>query len=203
MKLYFAKGACSLASRIIINETKLPCEFESVDLAGKKTESGANFYSINPKGSVPVLITDDNETLTENAVIMQYLANAAHADNLLPAPGSFKHYRVLEWLNFVATELHKGFSPLFNPAMPLDTKEKITIPVLKGKLGYVNTQLEHSEFLTGETFTLPDAYLFVMTSWAGYFKMNLADWPHLSRHFMALRARTAIQKSLDQEGLHF
>lgn len=203
MKLYFAKGACSLASRIIVNETALPCEFEAVNLAAKKTESGNNFYSINAKGSVPVLITDDGATLTENAVIMQYLAEKASAEFLLPAPATFKHYRVLEWLNFIATELHKGFSPMFNPAIPQDFKDKLYLPIIKGKLGYVDTQLEKAEFLTGDTFTLPDAYLFVMITWAVRFKMSIDELPNLSRYFQALLQRKSIQQSLDQEGLQY
>lgn len=108
MKLYYSKGACSLAPRIIINELGVKSEFEAVDLAAKKTETGQNFLSINPKGAVPVLITNDGQTLTENAVILQYLADTNEGTELLPAFGSFKRYRVLEWLNYIATELHKG-----------------------------------------------------------------------------------------------
>lgn len=201
MKLYYSKGACSLAPRIIINEVGLTCEYESVDLINKQTQSGINFRTINPKGVVPVLITNNNEVLTENAVILQYLVESVHADKLLPQTGNFARYRVLEWLNFITTELHKSFSPLFNPAMPQEIKENLLIPFIKAKFGYVNTRLDNSAYLLGDDFTLPDAYLFVMTTWALYFKMNLADWPNLSRYFSTLCSRKSIQQSLEQEGI--
>jgi glutathione S-transferase len=201
MKLYYSKGACSLVPRIIINELGLNCEFEAVDLASKKTASGENFTMINPKGAVPVLITPDNRTLTENAVILQYLADTNKAENLLPPVGNFKRYRVLEWLNYVATELHKSFGPLFNKNLPQEFKDKFYIPMLKNKLAFVNTHLEENVYLTGDTLTLPDAYLFVMLIWAHHFKIDLNEWPGLLRYFKDLQARKSIQKSLEEEGL--
>src|SRR5690349_19217638 len=122
MKLYYSKGACSLAVRIIINEIGLQSEYEAVDLKTKKTATGQDFLKINPKGSVPVIQTDEKQILTENAVIQQYLADTNKATQLLPALGNFERYRVLEWLNFISTELHKGFSPLFNPNVPNELK---------------------------------------------------------------------------------
>ncbi|MBX3709152.1 MAG: glutathione transferase GstA [Gammaproteobacteria bacterium] len=201
MKLYYTKGACSLVPRIVINELQLPCEFESVDLKNKRTEKGDNFYTINPKGSVPVLITNHHETLTENAVILQYLADSAKAEQLLPPIGNMARYRVLEWLNFITTELHTGFGPLFNPNFPQEVKDNIIVPILKRKLGFVNNQLEHNKFILGEYFTLPDAYLFVMMTWAIHFKLNITEWPHLSRYFSDLKERKSIQQSLQEEGL--
>jgi glutathione S-transferase len=200
MKLYFSKGACSLASRIIINELSLPCEFESVDLASKKTETGKNFYTINPKGYVPTLITDNNETLTENAVIMQYLADTAKAGQLLPPVGQFDRYKVLEWLNYVATELHKSFGPLFNSTMSQEVKDK-SKTLINAKLGFINSHLENSSYLDGNHFTLPDAYLFVILRWAAHFKMNIEELQYLSRYFSELFTRKAIQQSLKEEGL--
>lgn len=201
MKLYFSKGACSLVCRIIINELGLTAEYEAVDLAKKTTASGENFLGINPKGSVPVLITNDNQTLTENAVILQYLADTNKAEKLLPFMGNFKRYRVLETLNFITTELHKGFGPLFNKEVPEEVKEKIFIPIIKKKFAYVNSQLELNKYLCGEEFTLPDAYLFVMVTWTRFFNIDLKEFPQLSQYFSELQSRKSIQKSLSEEGI--
>src|SRR5579885_487709 len=201
MKLEYTKGACSLATRIIINEIGLPCEYESVDLAYKKTQNGQNYFNINPKGAVPALTLDNGEVLTENAVIMQYLADSTNAVKLLPPQGDFMRYRVLEWLNYVATELHKGFSPMFNPHMPQDVKDHVIIPMLKAKLSFINIHLENHRYLLGDEFTLPDAYLFVMISWAGYFKFNMNEWEYLSRYYTELQKRKSVQQSLTEEGL--
>lgn len=202
MKLYYSKGACSLVCRIIINELGLSCEFESVDLATKQTQQGNNFYDINPKGAVPVIITNDNKTLTENAVILQYLADSEKAETLLPPLGQFTRYRVLEWLNFVATELHKGFGPLFNKNIPQEIKDSIFIPIIKSKLDYANQQLENTSYLCGDQFTLPDAYLFVMLTWALHFRINLQELPQLSGYFAEMQKRPSIQQALADEGIH-
>lgn len=199
MKLYFAKGTCSLAVRIIIHEIRLKSEFEAVDLKTKKTASGEDFLQINPKGAVPVLLTDENEILTENAVIQQYLADKHNATHLLPALNNFKRYRVLEWLNFITTELHKGCGPLFNSAVPSDIKDSVFKPALQNKLHFVEKNLQKNTFLLGGQFTLPDAYLFVILSWLPYFKMDLNAWPHLTRYYANLEQRTTIQQSLQEE----
>ena len=200
MKLYYAKGACSLASRIIINELELPCDYESVDLRTKQTESGKDYLAINAKGAVPALLTDDNQILTENAIIQQYLAESVHAVQLLPAVGDFKRYRVLEWLNYIATELHKSFGPLFNPNLPQDVKDQFFKPLLIAKFSYIDKHLL-SKCIAGDTFTLPDAYMFVMLNWAVFFNFDFTKWPHLSNYFIELKKRDSIQKSLQQEGL--
>ena len=201
MKLYYTKGACSLAARIIINELALTCEYEAVDLKTKRTEKNQDFLQINPKGAVPTLETKNGEILTENAVIQQYLAEEANATQLLPMMGDFKRYRVLEWLNYVATELHKGFGPLFNPSVDKKTKDEIFIPLLQAKFNYIDQQLQSKPFLL-DTFTLPDAYLFVMIFWSLHFKFPLSSsWPHLSRYFTQLQTRQSIQHALNEEGL--
>ncbi len=202
MKLYYANGTCSLAVRIIINEIGLNSEFEAVDLKTKKTASGQDFFQINPKGSVPVIVTDDNEILTENSVIQQYLADTHHATQLLPALGNFKRYRILEWLNYISTELHKGCGPLFSPGIPLELKNDIFKPALKNKLSYVEKNLKN-QFLLGEHFTLADAYLFVILSWLPHFKIDLNEWPQLSRYFTELQQRPTIKKSLTEEGISY
>jgi glutathione S-transferase len=200
MKLYYSKGACSLTVRIIINELGLKADFESVDLATKRTETGKDYLTINPKGAVACLEIE-NKILTENVVILQYLADHANDTQLLPKVGNFSRYRVLEWLNYITTELHKGFAPLFNSALSPEVKEKIFIPAIKAKLGYVNKRLD-KEFLLGHDFTLPDAYLFVMLYWAAfYFKFNLAEWPMLNAYFNRLKVRDSVNKSLQDEKL--
>lgn len=202
MKLYFAKGTCSLAVRIIIHEIGLDSEFEAVDFKTKKTTSGQDFLQINPKGVVPVLLTDENEILTENVAIQQYLADRYNAIQLLPALGNFKRYRVLEWLNFITTELHKGCGPLFNPSVPSDMKDSVFKPALKNKLNYVEKNLQKNTFLLGEQFTLADAYLFVILSWLPHFKIDLSEWPQLTRYYTNLEQRTAIKQSLQEERSH-
>lgn len=201
MQLYYSKGACSLACRIAINEMALPCEYISVDLKTKRTSDNQDFTQINPKGAVPTLVTDNNEVLTENAVIQQYLADTNHATTLLPKVGDMQRYHVLEWLNYVATEVHKGFSPLFNPEFPQDVKDKIFIPLLLKKFVYVDKSLKGKNFLMGDRFTLPDGYLFVMLTWAKHFNLKLQDLENLTQYYTELKKRDSIAKSLKEEGL--
>lgn len=201
MKLYYAKGACSLAARVIIHELNIPCEFEAVNLQTKKTATGADFLTINPKGVVPVLLLDDGQFLTENAAIQQYLADEHNAIKLLPATSNFRRYRVLEWLTFVSTDLHKGCGPLFNPKLPQQIKDEIFIPILKNKITLVDQHLSRNKYLLDEQFTLADAYLFVILSWLPHFHIELANWPNIVRYFNELKSRPSIQKSLQEEGL--
>lgn len=201
MKLYFSKGSCSLAVRIVINELNLPCEFISVNLKDKVTESGENYHNINPKGSVPVIETEDGQILTENNVIQQYLAEMHHATELLPAVGDFERYRVLEWSNYVSSELHKGFSPLFNAAIPQELKDSLFIPALKKKFEFVDARLKVSKYIAADHFTLPDAYMLVVLRWLGAFSIDIKKWPTLSRYFDELKLRPSIKLSMEQEGL--
>jgi glutathione S-transferase len=201
MKLYYSKGACSLAVRIAINEMGLKSEFEAVNLQTKKTEHGEDFLKINPKGAVPTLLTDENEILTENATILQYLAEKNNAEQLLPTINDFKRFRVLEWLNYVATEMHKGAGVLFNPNISQEVKDSIFIPLAKKKLDFLNTHLSKNKFLCGDSFTLPDGYLFVILNWLPMFKINIAEWPHLANYFNRIKERAAVAKSLKEEGL--
>lgn len=201
MKLYYTKGACSLAVRIVINEIGLTCDYESVDLRTKQTETGQDFLTINAKGAVPTFVTNEGQVLTENAVIQQYLADTNQATTLLPALGNFERYRVLERLNYVATELHKGFSPLFNPAMPQEAKDSVIIPQLKVKFTSLDKLLQRQPYLCGDHFTLPDAYFFVMILWAVNLKFNLTEWPNIARYFEELKKRQSVKQSLSDEGL--
>jgi glutathione S-transferase len=200
MKLYYSKGACSLAVRILINELGIDCEYESVDLKTKKTENGVDFLKINPKGAVPVLDIN-GQILTENAAIQQYLADREHATSLLPPVNEFPRYQVIEWLNFVSTDLHKGCGPLFNPNLSQEIKEQIFIPAIKQKLAFVDQHLGKNKYLLGNNYTLPDAYLFVILTWMSHFKIDVTQWVHLSHYFSELHQRKAIKKSLQQEEL--
>lgn len=202
MKLFYTKGACSLVVRIVINEIGMKAEYEAVDLATKKTESGQDFLKINPKGAVPTIMLNNGEILTENAAILQYVADTNKAYSLLPKMDDFKRYRVIEWLNFTTTELHKSFGPLFKPDLSEEVKEKFFIPLLKTKLTYVDKHLHHNKYLVGDEFTLPDAYLFVMLMWAHHFKLESAEWGNLKRFFNEVKDRKSVQQSLKEEGLN-
>ncbi len=199
MKLYYTPGACSLVARIIINEIGLKSEFESVNLKTKTTETGADYLTVNPKGAVPALQLNNGEVLTENAVILMYLADDSKATQLLPPITDFNRYHVLEWVNYITTELHKGIGILFNPAITQDLRENLFIPLIKSKLNYINNHLQHHTYLLGDHFTLPDAYLFVMLRWVTYFKLDLNQWSYLTRYFTELSDRSSIKLSLKQE----
>ena len=201
MKLYYSKGACSLAVRITLNEIETPCDYEAVDLKAKKTETGADYFKINPKGSVPALVLDNQEVLTENAAIQQYLADEYKATRLLPPAGNFNRYRVIEWLNFISTDLHKNCGPLFNSNIPDNLKEEIFKPILKSKLNIAEQRLSQRKFLMGDEFTLPDGYLFVILRWVPNFGIELSEWPNLSRYFAELKKRKSVHQALEQEGL--
>jgi glutathione S-transferase len=198
MKLYYAPGACSLACHIALAEAGGPYELERVDLADKKTERGADYRAISAKGAVPALALEDGQVLTENAVCLQYIGNRRSPPQLAPQVGTMGHYRVLEWLNFIATELHKGLSPMFHPAASEAQKAQVKEHVAK-KLDYVASCLDGHAFLTGESFTLPDAYLFVMLTWASRFGVKVPDVR--AAYHRRLAARPAVQRALKEEGL--
>ncbi|WP_246130442.1 glutathione transferase GstA [Nitrospirillum pindoramense] len=201
MKLYYKAGACSLSPHIVALEAGLDIAIEAVDLKTKVTETGANFLEANPKGSVPALALDDGTVLTEGAVIAQYLADLAPASGLIPAAGSLGRYKVLEWLNFIATDLHKGFSPLFNPATPDDYKT-VAKQNLDRRFAYLEAVLaDGRSYLTGETFTVADAYAYVVLTWAGKVGVDLAAYPKLSAFFTRVGQRPKVQAALKAEGL--
>ena len=201
MKLFYAKGACSLVVRIVINELGLKSGYESVDLKTKQMESGKDFLEINSKGAVPTLQLDDGAILTENAVILQYLADTAKAQKLLPPLGDFNRYRVLELVNYITTEVHKSFGNLFNPKVPEDLKNSLFKPLIKSKFKFLNQLLQNNKFLSGDHFTLPDAYLFVMLRWADSCQIDLTEYTHLNSYKTELKNRESIQRSLEEEGL--
>jgi glutathione S-transferase len=200
MKLYYTPGACSLSPHIVLREAGLSFDVEKVDLGSKKTESGKDFNTINPKGYVPALQLDDGSILTEGPAIVQYLADKAPQSKLAPANGTLERYRLQELLGFIGTELHKGFSPLFNPTYPEDAK-KIARDNLAKRFNYLNTFLEKGPFLTGEQFTVADAYLFTILGWTAFVKIDLGQWPVLKAYHARVAGRPAVQAALKAEGL--
>jgi glutathione S-transferase len=199
MKLYYSPGACSLAPHIVLREAGLKFEIEKVDLAAKKTERGADYWAINPKGYVPTLQLDDGEVLTEVSAILQYVADQKPETKLLPALGGMARYRVLEWVGFISTEIHKGFGPLWKPNTP-DAYKAIVVETLAKRLQFVESQLGQ-QYLTGAQFTVADAYLFVVVSWANHVKVDLAPYAKLRGFLERVAARPAVQAAMKAEGL--
>lgn len=199
MKLYFTPGACSLAPHILLEALGLGYKPVQVDLK-KHTYDGGDFYRVNPKGSVPVLGLDGGEVLTENAVILQYLADQKPEGGMLPKPGTMARYRALEWLNFIATEVHKAFGPLFRPDTPESFKGAVRETIGK-RFGYVAQQLGEKPFLTGDRFAAPDAYFFTMLTWAPGMDINLKSWPTLQAYFERVKGLPFVRKTLNEEGL--
>lgn len=200
MKLYYSPGACSLSPHIVACEAELPIELVKVDLKSKRTESGEDFRLINPNGYVPVLVLDDDNKLTEGPAIVQYLADQAPAKKLAPLAGTFERYQLQQWLNFISTEIHKSFSPLFNPDAPEAVKQ-LAINTLTLRLESVAQQLSTQAFLLGEHFTVADAYLFVTLSWGQYVNFDISRWPVLADYAAKISARPAVQKAMKEEGL--
>ena len=200
MKLYYSPGSCSLSPHIVARESGIDCELVAVNLKTHQLADGSDYYAINPLGYVPFLVLDDGQTLREGPVIAQYLADQAPAAGLLPVAGTLDRYRVLEWMNFIATELHKGFSPLFNPTTPDDYKPSVHRK-LQERLQWVDAQLAGKDFLTGSTFTVADAYLFVVSGWAGHVGVDVSTLAHLAAYRQRIAARPHVQAALRAEGL--
>jgi glutathione S-transferase len=200
MKLYYSPGACSLSPHIALHEAGLAHELVRVDLKEKKTETGEDFAKINPKGQVPALMLDSGELLTEGPVIVQVIADKAAGKNLAPANGTDERYKMQEWLNFTTSELHKNFSPLFNPSIPDDVK-KFFADRIMGKFKYADSQLADRDYLMGKQFTVADGYLFVMTAWADRMKLDLSGLPNLMAFKARVAARPNVQAALKMEGL--
>ena len=200
MKLYYAPGACSLSPHIILQEAGLAHDLVKVSTKTHQLEDGTDYYTLNPKGYVPMLELDSGERLTEGPAIVQYLADQVPDKQLAPANGTLERYRVQEWLNFISTELHKTVGPLFNPAAPDAVKAAARERVL-ARFKWVDEQLEGKSYLMGERFSVADAYLFVITNWAPMLQLDLSGF----RNIVALRermlARPAVQAAMKMEGL--
>jgi glutathione S-transferase len=200
MKLYYSPGVCSLSPHIVLREAGLA--FEPV-LAPTKThqlEDGTDYYSINPLGYVPMLELDDGTRLREGPAIVQYIADLAPTRNLAPANGTLQRYRLQEWLTFIGTEIHKSFSPLFNPNMPEEAK-KFFRERLASRYAWVDKELEGKDYLMGDHFTVADAYFFVVSRWAKGMGIDLAQWPNVQAHHERVKARPAVQEAMKAEGL--
>lgn len=200
MRLYYSPGACSLAPHIVAREAGLPIELVKVDLATKTTENGDDFLAINPKGSIPTLAFADGTVLTEGAVVSQFLADKAPGAGLLPAQGTFERYRALEWLNYVATELHKSFSPLWRKDIPADMRT-ILKQVVGTKLSYLDRHLARQDYLLGDSFGAADAYAFTILSWAPVVGIDLTGWSNLEAYAARISARPNVRAALAAEGL--
>lgn len=199
--LYYAPGACSLASHIILRETGTPFELIKVSTKTHKMEDGSDFYAVNPKGYVPALKLETGEILTEGPAVMQYIADLHPDSGLLPKAGSLARARVQEWLTFIGTELHKTFGPLFHAGTSDDQKAaaketiKTRLPLVEQALG------DGRSYLTGESFTVADAYLFVVVSWTNHVGIDLAPWPKLQAFQTRVRQRPQTQAAMKAEGL--
>jgi glutathione S-transferase len=200
MILYYSPGACSQAPHILLHELGTRHDSRRVDLKNKTLEDGSSYLDINPKGAVPALQLDNGEVLTENAVILQYLGDRAGSPDVLPPPGDFRRYRVLEAVNYITTELHKRFGFLFNPDAT-DEMKQLVIRDLGKKFDYVDQKMGAGPFLMGSTLTLGDPYLFVMTRWAEKLLGGLDRWPNLSAFHQRMMERPSVRNVLQFEGL--
>jgi glutathione S-transferase len=200
MKLYYSSGACSLSPHIVLLEAGLPYTLVKTDLKTKKTDSGADYLSINSKGAVPALQLDDGRVLTEGPAIVQYLADLKPESGLAPRAGTFERYQLMEILNYITSEVHKTFSPLFNPASSAEMKEA-AVATLTKKFDWLAAFLGKKDFLLGNTFTVADAYLFTVLKWTRIVKIDLSKWPALAAYQARVAQRPKVQAALKEEGL--
>lgn len=199
MRLYYAPGACSLASHIALQESGLPYQAVRVDLGSKKTSDGGDYNAINRKGYVPALRLPGGEVLTEGTALLAYIGELQPTRQLIAAPGTLENYRVREWLAFIGTELHKTVSPLFSPKTP-EVARPVIIELFKGRLRFVDEALARRQFLVGEHFTVADAYLFTLLSWVPDLGIPLGDFPNLKAFYQRIESRPAVQTVLKTEG---
>ncbi|MFL6712894.1 MAG: glutathione transferase GstA [Sulfurifustis sp.] len=200
MKLYFLPGACSLSPHIVLREAGMSFELEKVDRATKRTASGEDYLQVNPKGYVPALKLDDGQILTEGPAIVQYLADQKPESGLAPKTGTMERYRLMEWLNFTTSELHKQFSPLFNPKVTPDWKQN-QLDLLAKRFDHVETNLKGKSFVMGDRFTVADAYLFTVLNWSNFQKIDLTKWPTIKDYLARIAARPSVKEALRAEGL--
>lgn len=199
MKLYISPGACSLSPHIVLKEAGFNFTTEKVDLKAS-TYAGGDYKKINPKGYVPALELDNGEILTEGAAIVQYLADKKPDSGLMGAVGTMERARCIEWLTFISSEVHKGFSPLWNPTTP-DSVKASTIDTLGKRIAYIDGALKGKDFLLGGKFSVADAYLFTVLSWAPHVKMDLKAWPNVTGYLERIAKRPKVQEAMKAEGL--
>jgi glutathione S-transferase len=199
MKLYYSPGACSLSPHIALYEAGLPFQAVPTNTKSHQLQDGTDYYTINPKGYVPLLELDDGTRLTEGPAIVQWIADQVPHKQLAPAAGTIERYQLQEWLTFIGTEIHKQFSPLFNPAMPEAAKPVFRQKVLE-RLAYVDRHLSDREHLLGSGFSVADGYLFTVTRWTAPLKLDISGFTALAAFMVRVAARPAVQQALKAEG---
>lgn len=200
MKLYYSPGACSLSPHIVLREAGLAFDLVMASTKTHKLQDGTDYYGINPLGYVPLLELDDGTRLREGPAIVQYIADQVPVKNLAPANGTLPRYRLQEWLTFIGTEIHKSFSPLFNPAMPEEGKQ-IYRDRLASRFKWVDGQLAGKQYLLGDQFSVADAYLFTVSTWTVPMKIDLSANGSLVAWRDRVAARPAVQEAMKAEGL--
>lgn len=200
MKLYFVPGACSLAPHIALREAGVQFDIVKVDPQTKKTDAGEDFNKVNPKGYVPAIKLDDGSVLTEASVLVQFAADQKPEAGLAPKHGTMERYRMMEWLNFIATELHKGFGPLWNPNAPEQVKEGAKANLSK-RLDLLDAHFATHAFLMGDKFSVADGYLFTVLNWANFVKFDLSKWSKVGDFLGRVASRPKVQEALKAEGL--
>jgi glutathione S-transferase len=200
MKLYYHKGSCSLAVRIAINELQLDCKYEAVDFETNLTEGGIDYSTINPKGSIPLFRIPEGELLSEVAIILQYLAdNNPEGETFIPKEMSLSRYRVLEIMNYIASDIHQTVSLFSVPDIPKAIKNSVLRVRLDKKLSYIEKLLWHSTYITGNNYSFADSYLYVILSRFEHLGIAQSAWPHVQSYYENLKKRPAIIKSLEEE----
>jgi glutathione S-transferase len=199
MKLYYAPGACSLAVHIVLREAGYKFDLERVDVPNKKTESGADYWLVNPKGYVPALQLDDGQVLTEVGVIIQYLADQRPRRGLAPRPRTMERYRLMEWLNFIAAEIHKSLSAFFNPKMTPEWREA-QLALVGRRFSYLEKALGSNAHLMGE-FSVADAYLYTVLNWTNFHKIDASAWPNVQSYMRRIAERPTVKRAMKVEGL--
>ena len=200
MKLYYSPGACSLSPHIALHEAGLAFTPVLASTNSHKLQDGTDYYTINPLGYVPLLELDDGTRLREGPAILQYIADQVPLKMLAPQNGSLQRYRLQEWLTFIGTEIHKGFSPLFNPTTPEEYKT-IAREKLLQRLQWVDSQLADKQYVMGDQFTVADGYLFTVTNWAKPTNLDISAFTHLAAYRERVAARPAVQEAMKAEGL--
>jgi glutathione S-transferase len=200
MKLYYSPGACSLSPHIVLREAGLAFEPVLASTKTHKLQDGTDYYGINPLGYVPMLELDDGTRLREGPAIVQYIADQVPNKNLAPANGTLPRYRLQEWLTFIGTEIHKTFSPLFNPATPEEAKGMFR-DKLASRFEHVDRQLEGKQYVMGDHFSVADAYLYVVTRWTKPMNIDISRFRNLQAHHARIEERPAVQEALKAEKL--
>lgn len=199
MKLYYATGSCGLSPQIVLREAGMAFDLVKVDFATKTTVEG-DYLKVTPKGFVPALVLDDGEIITEGAVILQWIADHAPGRNLLPAFGTLERYRALEWINVVATDLHKGMAMMFSPFIDEASKARYADGFLKGRFALIEAHLSHNDHVLGTDFSAPDAYLYNVLCWPPRVGIDMSPFPAIERFMQRMERRPSVQAARHAEG---